>query len=76
MHEHRDGLDGVGAIVNDNYGGGDDNYATTVGGFSLWKDDERDMAGTGKNSCRRPAKVIVADQSTPSFAFLHGRKRH
>jgi hypothetical protein len=36
---------------NDNYGGGDDNYPTMV--VKMERSDERkDVAGTGRNSCR------------------------
>jgi hypothetical protein len=36
---------------NDNYGGGDDNYPRVVVKMGRW-DERKDVAGTGKNSCR------------------------
>lgn len=40
---------GVG--IDDNYGGGDDNYPRVVVKMVPW-DERKDVAGTGKNSCR------------------------
>ena len=37
--------------MDDNYGGGDDNYPNAV--VEMGAEDERkDVAGTGRNSCR------------------------
>jgi hypothetical protein len=36
---------------NDNDDGGDDNYPKVVMEMGRW-DERKDMAGTGKNSCR------------------------
>jgi hypothetical protein len=45
------GHDGVGANENDNYSGGDDNYPRVVLETGP-KDERKDVAATGKNSCR------------------------
>ena len=41
----RRGLDGVGAMVNDNYGGGDDNYSRTMNEIAL----EEGQEGRGRD---------------------------
>jgi hypothetical protein len=40
-----------GAKIDDNYGGGDDNYPR-VGWRRGRRDERKDVAGTGRNSCR------------------------
>jgi hypothetical protein len=45
------GHDGVGTNENDNYGGGDDNYPKVVLEMGT-RNERKDVAATGKNSCR------------------------
>ena len=40
-----------GAKIDDNYGGGDDNYPRVVVETGR-RDERKDVAGTGRNSCR------------------------
>ena len=40
-----------GAGLDDNYRGGDDNYPRLVVKVGAW-DERKDVAGTGRNSCR------------------------
>ena len=40
-----------GMTKNDNYRGGDDNYPRLVVKMGAW-DERKDVAGTGRNSCR------------------------